>query len=172
MAMEFAKTAARLALMTPAWPLSTWLGRFFRSATYLRKREASLKLFWYVAVGSAFGGVARFALGGFIQQRAGPGFPVGTLIINITGSFLLGMLMRYSLQSDFVSPEVRIMLTTGFCGGYTTFSTFAYETAGLMEDGAYGRAALYVTASVVAGVLGMFLGFAVANQLIAVRAQS
>jgi CrcB protein len=131
-----------------------------------------LKLFWYVAVGSAFGGVARFAVSGFIQQRAGPGFPMGTLVINITGSFLLGFLMRYSLQSSFVSPEMRIMLTTGFCGGYTTFSTFTYETAGLMEDGAYGRAALYVGSSVIVGVLGMFLGFALANQLIALRAQS
>jgi CrcB protein len=128
-----------------------------------------MKLLWYVAIGAAAGGVARFWLGGLIQQRTGPGFPVGTLVINITGSFLLGLLMRYSLQSEMVSPEVRTMLTTGFCGGYTTFSTFTYETAMLLEDGEYGRASLYVGASVFVALAGMFLGFTVANQLIALR---
>ena len=128
-----------------------------------------MKLLWYVAIGSALGGVARFGLSGFIQQRVGPGFPMGTLVINITGSFLLGMLMRYTLQSEIVSPEVRTMLTTGFCGGYTTFSTFTYETAMLLEDGEYGRASLYIGASVAIALLGMFLGFAVANQLIGLR---
>ncbi|HEY4218113.1 MAG TPA: fluoride efflux transporter CrcB [Gemmatimonadaceae bacterium] len=128
-----------------------------------------MKLIWYVAIGSALGGVARFWLGGFIQQRVGPSFPVGTLVINITGSFLLGVLMRYTLQSDVVSPELRTMLTTGFCGGYTTFSTFTYETAMLVEDGEYGRASLYVGASLVIALIGMFLGFAVANQFIALR---
>jgi CrcB protein len=128
-----------------------------------------VKLLWYVAIGSALGGVARFGLSGFIQQRVGPGFPMGTLVINITGSFLLGMLMRYTLQSEIVSPEVRTMLTTGFCGGYTTFSTFTYETAMLLEDGEYGRASLYIGASVAIALLGMFLGFAVANQLIGLR---
>ena len=128
-----------------------------------------MKLIWYVAIGSALGGVARFGLSGFIQQRAGPGFPMGTLVINITGSFLLGMLMRYTLQSEIVSPEVRTMLTTGFCGGYTTFSTFTYETAVLLEDGEYSRASLYIGASVLVALLGMFLGFALANQLIALR---
>jgi CrcB protein len=128
-----------------------------------------VKLLWYVAIGSALGGVARFGLSGFIQQRVGPGFPMGTLVINITGSFLLGMLMRYTLQSEIVSPEVRTMLTTGFCGGYTTFSTFTYETAMLLEDGEYGRASLYIGASVAIALLGMFLGFAVATQLIGLR---
>lgn len=128
-----------------------------------------MKLIWYVAIGSALGGIARFWLGGFIQQRVGPSFPLGTLIVNITGSFVLGVLMRYSLQSEMVSPEMRTMLTTGFCGGYTTFSTFTYETAMLVEDGEYGRASLYVGASVAIALIGMFLGFALANQLIALR---
>ena len=128
-----------------------------------------MKLIWYVAIGSALGGVARFVLGGFIQQRVGPSFPTGTLVINITGSFLLGVLMRYTLQSEMVSPEVRTMLTTGFCGGYTTFSTFTYETAKLVEDGEYGRASLYVGTSVFVALIGRFLGFALANQFIALR---
>jgi CrcB protein len=122
-----------------------------------------------VAVGAAAGGLSRYYLTSFIQQRAGSGFPVGTLVINITGSFLLGVIVRIALQSDIISPEVRTLLTTGFCGGYTTFSSFTYETALLLEDGEYGRATLYVGASVAIALLGTFLGFAVANRLLALR---
>lgn len=128
-----------------------------------------MRLFVYVAIGAAAGGVARLAFSGFVQQRAGADFPAGTLVINLTGSFLLGVLIRYALQSASVSPEMRAMLTTGFCGGYTTFSTFSYETAVLMEDGEYGRAALYVGASVLGALLATFAGFACADWLIRLR---
>lgn len=128
-----------------------------------------MKVFWSVAIGAGLGGLSRYYLASFIQQRAGPDFPAGTLIVNITGSFLLGVIVRIALQSDIISPEVRTLLTTGFCGGYTTFSTFSYETAVMLEDGEYGRAALYVGASVAVSLLGVFLGFAVANRLLALR---
>lgn len=128
-----------------------------------------MKLYVYVAIGAAFGGVARLALSGFVQQRAGPDFPAGTLVINLTGSFLLGVLIRYALQSTAVSPEMRAMLTTGFCGGYTTFSTFSYETALLLEDGEYGRAGLYAGASVLGALLATFAGFACAEWLLRLR---
>ena len=85
-------------------------------------------IWWYVALGSAVGGVARFALATIVQQRVGPDFPAGTLVVNVSGSLLLGFLLRYSLGTVAISPEVRALLTTGFCGGYTTFSTFSYET--------------------------------------------
>ena len=81
-------------------------------------------MLWYVAFGSALGGVTRYLLGGLIQR--GAGFPVGTLIINITGSFLVGLFYRYAAESALVSPEMRVFLTIGFCGGYTTFSTFSH----------------------------------------------
>jgi CrcB protein len=125
-----------------------------------------VKVFVYVAIGAALGGVARLALAGFVQQRAGAGFPAGTLIVNLTGSFLLGALIRYALQSTAVTPEMRAMLTTGFCGGYTTFSTFSYETAVLLEDGEYARAALYVGVSVIGALLATFAGFACAEWLL------
>jgi len=127
-----------------------------------------MNLVWYVAVGSAVGGAARFALSSFIQQRAGT-FPVGTLIINITGSLILGFVMRYALGSTSVSAETRALLTTGFCGGYTTFSTFSYETIVLMEDGDYRRAAMYVVASVVVSLAATFLGIVAANALLEAR---
>src|SRR5579871_2988707 len=93
-----------------------------------------MKVVIYVAVGAALGGVARFMLAGFIQQRAGPSFPAGTLVVNLSGAFLLGMLVKLALQSAAITPEMRAFLTTGFCGGYTTFSTFSYETTLLLED--------------------------------------
>ena len=128
-----------------------------------------MRLFVYVAIGAAVGGVARLALSGFVQQRSGADFPAGTLVINLTGSFLLGVLIRYALQSASVSPEMRAMLTTGFCGGYTTFSTFSYETAVLLEDGEYGRAGLYVGASVIGALFATFAGFACADWLLRLR---
>ena len=128
-----------------------------------------MRIFWSVAVGGALGCVSRYYLTAFIQQRAGPSFPVGTLLINITGSFLLGFIMRYTLQSGVVSAETRMLLTSGFCGGYTTFSTYSYETAMMLDDGEYGRAALYIGSSVVLALAGTFLGFAAANRLLALR---
>jgi fluoride exporter len=128
-----------------------------------------MRIFWSVAVGGALGCVSRYYLTAFIQQRAGPSFPVGTLIINITGSFLLGFIMRYALQSGAISAETRMLLTSGFCGGYTTFSTYSYETAMMLDDGEYGRAAIYAGTSVVLALAGTFLGFAAANRLLALR---
>ena len=128
-----------------------------------------MRLLWYVGIGAAVGGISRYLLAGFIQQRAGPGFPVGTLVINVTGSLVLGFIMRFALQSGSVSPEVRALLTTGFCGGYTTFSTFSYETAQLVEDGEYARAALYVGGSVAVALLCTFLGFAAAQRFLTFR---
>jgi CrcB protein len=127
-----------------------------------------MNLIWYVAIGSAAGGASRFALSNFIQQRSGA-FPLGTLLINITGSLLLGFLMRYALGSTSVSAETRALLTTGFCGGYTTFSTFSYETIKLIEDGDYRRATIYVVASVVVSLVATVLGMMAAGELLAVR---
>lgn len=126
-------------------------------------------MFWAVSVGAAAGGVARFYLTAFVQQRAGADFPAGTLVVNVTGSFLLGFLVRLLLQTALVTPEMRALLTTGFCGGYTTFSTFSYETALLLEDGEYRRAGLYVGSSVALALAGTYLGFAAATRLLALR---
>lgn len=128
-----------------------------------------MRIFWSVAVGGALGCVSRYYLTAFIQQRAGASFPAGTMIINITGSFLVGFITRYALQSGAVSAETRTLLTTGFCGGYTTFSTYSYEAAMMLEDREYGRAALYVGATVVLALAGTFLGFAAAHRVLAVR---
>jgi CrcB protein len=126
-------------------------------------------MLWYVAIGSAVGGVIRYLLGGAIQRALAASFPVGTLVINVTGSALLGFIFRYALETPAVTPEIRALLGVGFCGGYTTFSTFSYETLTLLEDGDWRRAGLYVGVSLLGSVLAAFLGFMAARELIALR---
>lgn len=91
------------------------------------------------------------------------------MLINVSGSFLLAFLLRYALERPGISPEVRGLLTTGFCGGYTTFSTFSYESAKLMEDGQYRTAILYIVLSVGASLVGAILGFVLARELLTAR---
>lgn len=112
----------------------------------------------YVALGGAAGTLARYGLGSW-AQRWSIGFPVGTLLINVIGSLLLGFLMRVLVEST-VGAELRVALTIGFCGGFTTFSTFSYESARLLQDGSWGRAASYVLGSVLLSLLATFAGLA------------
>lgn len=123
----------------------------------------------YVALGSAVGGVSRYLLGGLVQRMLDTTFPAGTLLVNVTGSFLLGAIIRYALETPSLTPEVRAFLTIGFCGGYTTFSTFSYETMALLEDGEWARAGVYITASVILSLIATFLGLALARQVIVWR---
>ena len=130
-----------------------------------------MRIFWAVAVGAAAGGVSRYYLSLAVQQRLGADFPWGTLLVNVTGSLLLGFLMRYALATPSFSAEMRLLLTTGFCGGYTTFSTFSYETVMLLEDGRYERAGAYVAGSLIVAMVATAFGFILAQELIAFRAR-
>lgn len=123
---------------------------------------------WFVALGSAIGGVARYLISELVQTRIGPSFPGGTLTVNVTGSFVLGMLIRV-LATSAVSMEARAFLTIGVCGGYTTFSTFSYEAMAMVERGDHVRAAAYVTASVGLSMAAVWLGFLAARAVPAVR---
>src|SRR4051812_29379494 len=126
-------------------------------------------MLWYIAIGSAVGGMSRYLLGGAVQRLSAGTFPTGTLLVNVTGSFLLGAFLRYGLDTPSLTPELRAMLTVGFCGGYTTFSSFSYETVALMEDGEWTRAAVYVAVSVGLSLAATFLGLVAARELISVR---
>lgn len=129
-------------------------------------------LIWYIAAGSAIGGVSRYIVGTVLQQRFGVAFPIGTLLVNVTGSLLLGFILRFALGGTQMSPETRVFLTTGFCGGYTTFSTFSFDTAAMFESGQYRRAVVYVTLSVVLSVLATFAGFALAQSTLNFRSRA
>jgi CrcB protein len=86
-----------------------------------------------VALGGLVGSVARYVIAGWVQTVSGTQFPFGTLVVNLLGSFILGLVMTLSLERGLISPEVRILLGTGLCGGFTTMSTFSYESAALFQ---------------------------------------
>ncbi len=87
-----------------------------------------------VAVGAAFGGMLRYWMSGFVQKFTILSFPIGTLSVNILGSFALGIIIFYFDAKELISSEMRLLLTIGVCGGFTTFSTFSYETFELLRD--------------------------------------
>ena len=122
-------------------------------------------MIWYVALGSALGGMARYLIAGWVQRTGGV-FPVGTLAVNVVGSLLLGFLLRYSLEGPTLSVEVRALLTIGFCGGFTTFSTFSYETVALLQSGQWTRAGLYTLSSVGLTLGATFAGLALAQSIL------
>jgi CrcB protein len=120
-----------------------------------------------VALGGALGSVARYGMGALAAQLLGTAFPWGTLLVNLTGSFLIALIMHLALTGTAISLELRIFLTTGIMGGFTTYSSFNYETLALINQGAYGLAGLNVAATVVgcflSGVLGLAAGRALAG---------
>lgn len=129
-------------------------------------------MIWAVAIGAAVGGVVRYWVGMAIQHRVGVAFPWGTLMINVTGSLLLGFLIRYAIATPAIGIEMRALLTTGFCGGYTTFSTYSLETMALIEEGQYQRAAAYAAGSVVLALVATLVGFTLARELVAYRGRA
>jgi CrcB protein len=122
-----------------------------------------------VALGGAIGSASRYALSYAVQSRTTSLFPWGTLLVNVTGSFLVGLIMRYALGGQAISAEARLFLTVGFCGGYTTFSTFSYESIRLIEDGDYRRAGLYIVSSVALSLAATAAGFMLARGLLTGR---
>ena len=126
-------------------------------------------MIWLVALGGALGSVSRFLLGPALQRAFNATFPVGTLFINVVGSLILGFVLGLAAEGVDVRPEARAFIAIGFCGGFTTFSTFSYEAVRLLEDGEGSRAALYILASVVLSVGAAFIGLVAARQLIALR---
>jgi CrcB protein len=94
-----------------------------------------------VALGGALGSVARWLGAGWVQQRAGLGFPWGTLTVNVAGCLCITFIMETAVSTLSFGPRVRLFGVVGFLGGFTTFSTFSYETIRLMEEGAFGAAA-------------------------------
>jgi len=117
-----------------------------------------------IAIFGAVGTLARYGVQSAVQIRTGGTYPYGTLLINLTGCFLLGLIGQFTLNRMVISPDWRVAIAVGFFGGYTTFSSFGWETAKMMEDGEWLRATTYVTASVVIGLLLSIAGIRLANR--------
>lgn len=118
--------------------------------------------FFWICLAGALGTGARYLLDGWVSRLAGPAFPWGTLVVNGLGSFLIGAIMEVALGVEGFNPTLRLAATTGLMGGFTTYSTFNYETLRYLEEGAQGLACLNVAGTVatclVAGWLGVLAG--------------
>lgn len=121
--------------------------------------------FALLAVFGIAGTLARYGLEGAVQNRAGASFPYGTLVVNLVGCFLLGLVGKFSLNHIVISPDWRIALTVGFFGAFTTFSTFSWETVRMLEDGEWTKGIVYVAASVVIGLIVMLVGMRIGDVL-------
>lgn len=117
-----------------------------------------IKLLFIIGTGSFLGGIARFLTSRFIQNTVVSAFPYGTFIVNVLGCFLIGLFYGLSERGNVMTPEWRMFLTVGFCGGFTTFSTFANENVALLKDGNIFYVALYTGLSVFVGILATWLG--------------
>lgn len=117
-----------------------------------------------VAVGGAIGAVARYLLGLWIATRVGPDFPWGTFAINVSGAFLIGVVLGLA-TAGVISPELRLLLAVGVLGGYTTFSTFSYETLELLLDGNMLAFLLNAAGQLGGGLLAVALGLIVSRVL-------
>jgi fluoride exporter len=121
-----------------------------------------------VALGGAVGAVARYALGGWVQAKWGDSFPYGTLAINVSGSFVLGLFATLFLGLAW-SEHWRLLVAVGFLGAYTTFSTFSFESLQLLQAGRYRAAAFNLAGSVVLGLAAAFVGVLVGRVLLSTR---
>lgn len=119
-----------------------------------------------IAAGGALGSVLRYGLGGVVTRLVGGGFPWGTLVVNASGSFAFGLLAFWLAERLPGESALRAFLLVGLLGAFTTFSTFSFETLGLMQQGEFLRAGANMVLSVVVCVLLAFAGFALARQLI------
>ena len=124
-----------------------------------------MKIVLIVFLGSGIGGVMRYLAQSWIAGSSPVVFPFGTFIVNIVGCFLIGLFYALGEKGNVLSPEWRMALTTGFCGGFTTFSTFAYENNTLLRSGDYVYFGLYIFLSVLLGIAGVFLGIFVVKYI-------
>ena len=118
-----------------------------------------IRNFLLVALGGAGGSVLRYML-----SNINTSFPWGTFAVNVLGSFLIGLLVGL-MSKGVLSPEMKLLLVTGFCGGFTTFSTFANESFSMMKAGDALQMALYLAASVVIGILAVWLGMSISETI-------
>jgi len=132
----------------------------------LHSFERDFPVLLWICLGGALGTGARYLIGMWALTRFGPGFPVGTLIVNVVGSFLIAVIMVIALSTEAVSPTLRAVLTTGVMGGFTTYSSFNYETLRLLQQGTMGLAATNVLVTLLGCAASGFIGMMVAGRFV------
>jgi fluoride exporter len=118
-----------------------------------------------VAIGGSAGSILRYLCQRWVYQFYPHTFPWGTFLVNIAGCFLIGVFYSFSEKTDLLTPEWRLLLTTGFCGGFTTFSAFAFENLTLLRSGDITYFVLYILASVILGTAAVFGGITITKLL-------
>jgi fluoride exporter len=121
----------------------------------------------WIAIGSAFGGIARYWCSEFTATHLGNNFPFGTLFVNILGCFIIGLFVALTGPSGkfFVHPDIRLFIMVGICGGFTTFSAFSLQTVELLRDGKFMSAGINITFSVALCMVAVWLGFILASSI-------
>ncbi len=128
-------------------------------------REDSIVNYLWIAVGAVVGASARYFLSGLVARNFAAAFPYGTLLINVTGSLVLGFFLVYSTERVLLDPRWRLLVAIGFCGSYTTFSSYAFESFALMEQGQWLLVSLNVLSSNVLCLAAVLAGAALARGL-------
>lgn len=118
-----------------------------------------------VAAGGAIGATLRWAIGVWLMGRTSSGFPWHTMLVNLSGAFLIGVLMAFSMEKGALSGDWRLFLGTGVLGGFTTFSTLSYESIALMQDGLWGQGMANMFASAALGLIAAWLGLVAGRAL-------
>jgi CrcB protein len=122
----------------------------------------------WVAIGGALGSMGRYWIGGLVSEKTGGTFPWGTLAVNITGSFVIGILGALTIPEGKMAPQTRAfatqLLITGVCGGFTTFSSFSLQTLNLIRDGEWIYAAGNILLSVIVCMIAVWLGYVLGNK--------
>ncbi len=117
----------------------------------------------YISIGAVLGACARYLLSNYVAKHAYSAFPYGTLLINVTGSLLLGFFLIVATERLFIADRWRLLVAVGFCGSYTTFSSYAFESFAMMEQGQWSQLALNVVGSNILCIGAVVLGAALAR---------
>ncbi len=123
-----------------------------------------MKNFLLVFIGGGFGSGLRYLIGKYLNSSLG-GFPIGTFTVNIIGSLLIGLILGYAAKENSLSQNQVLLLATGFCGGFTTFSAFAHENFQLLKTGDIMQFSIYTIGSIVVGLISVFIGIYIAKNL-------
>lgn len=121
---------------------------------------------FYIALFGALGCLSRYFLSGWVYNIFGSGFPYGTLAVNATGAYIIGLIMEFSIGSNLISQSLRVGITIGFLGGLTTFSTFSYETFRFLEDGEFLIASINILVGVLVCLFFTWVGIETARYLL------
>lgn len=124
-----------------------------------------MQKYFYIAVGGAFGSIARYWVGSTVASRLGTKFPYGTFVINLTACVLIGFSLTFLAKRTGLNPAWRFLVPIGFIGAYSTFSTYEWETLSTLRSGAFLEASLYAFGSLILGLIAIWLGVLIAEAI-------